>query len=106
MALRLAAAGVDADHNPSQLLLECSSGRCIVRKNEGKIGKLRRKIGNETQEIYFGMALTLLTAVYAHAQETPPDVRDLIGVKGTSGESQLRNRDYSFVRYRVSLKQT
>lgn len=43
-------------------------------------------------------ALTLVTGVAVLSQNAPGDVADLVGVRASSGESELRNRGYRFVK--------
>ena len=45
-----------------------------------------------------GTAVLLLLGFSIFAQDTPGDLRDLIGARGSSGESELQNRGYSFVK--------
>lgn len=44
------------------------------------------------------LIIGIFTAVSATAQDTPSDVRDLVGARASSGESQLRRRGYDFVK--------
>lgn len=44
------------------------------------------------------IAVVLTTAFSANAQDTPSDVRDLIGARAPSGERQLQRRGYRFVK--------
>ena len=47
--------------------------------------------------IYAALILGILS-VPGFAQETPRDLRDLVGARASSGESELRRRGYSFVK--------
>lgn len=48
--------------------------------------------------IFFAVVTCFVFTVSLIAQGTPSDVRDLIGKRAAAGETQLRNRGYSFVR--------
>lgn len=43
---------------------------------------------------WFAIAVTAVTSLPAAAQVTPSDVRDLVGARGSSGESELASRGY------------
>jgi hypothetical protein len=43
-------------------------------------------------------ALLLLASLVSLAQETPRELGDLVGIRASSGESELQNRGYSFVK--------
>ena len=48
---------------------------------------------------FFGIALLCLSsAVAISAQDTPSDLRDLVGARAAGGETQLQNRGYEFVK--------
>lgn len=44
------------------------------------------------------LALAATAAILPAQQQTPPDLRDLIGVRGAGGETELKARGYVFVR--------
>ena len=48
--------------------------------------------------LIFAVAMCFVFTVSLIAQGTPSDLRDLVGVRAAAGETQLRNRGYSFVR--------
>ena len=50
------------------------------------------------KNIVMVFAIVLTTAFSANAQNTPSDVRDLIGERASSGERQLQRRGYRFVK--------
>ena len=51
-----------------------------------------------TRNTLMGTAILLLLSFSVFAQNTPRDLRDLVGARGSSGERELQNRGYSFVK--------
>ncbi|MBP6003874.1 MAG: hypothetical protein KA746_10615 [Pyrinomonadaceae bacterium] len=50
------------------------------------------------KKLLIACAVTFVMSFAAIAQNTPADVSDLVGIKASSGESELRSRGYRFVK--------
>lgn len=50
------------------------------------------------KKLTFSIAITLLVTTALFAQDTAYDLRDLVGVRASSGESQLKSRGYTSVK--------